>query len=323
MPAAFFIIGTERSGSNLLRLLLTSHSAFAVPHPPHLVRYLKGSRRNWPDLVDAARQIVETHIYPWDVPIEWSRVESECPVHDIHFIQWFINDLYAAHKGKPLWGEKSTFLVEEVPLLHETFPSARFLWLYRDPRDVAVSSRRSVFSATHPVHVAELWRDQQRLAARWEALFPDHVVRIPYERLVAEPLPEMERVCGALGVPFEPAMLDYFTTPEARRSSDLSESWARTGEAPRTDHVGRWRVALEPEEIDWIEGICSEGMGLLGYAPTGAATPPVFTAWDRARFALAATVENLRIEGRSLRKDKNVWRRWRRAWVLRRLGWRG
>ena len=32
---------------------------------------------------------------------------------------------------------------------------------------------------------------------------------------------------------------------------------------------------------------------------------------------------NLAIEWRSFRRDKNVWRRWKRARVLRRLGWKG
>ncbi len=34
-----FIIGTERSGSNLLRLILNSHSRISIPHTLHVMRY--------------------------------------------------------------------------------------------------------------------------------------------------------------------------------------------------------------------------------------------------------------------------------------------
>jgi hypothetical protein len=39
MSAPFFIVGTERSGSNLLRVILDTHPALSVPHPPHILRY--------------------------------------------------------------------------------------------------------------------------------------------------------------------------------------------------------------------------------------------------------------------------------------------
>jgi len=34
-----FILGTERSGSNLLRLICNAHSRITIPHPPHILRY--------------------------------------------------------------------------------------------------------------------------------------------------------------------------------------------------------------------------------------------------------------------------------------------
>ena len=35
-----YIIGTERSGSNLLRVILNAHADIDVPHPPHILKYL-------------------------------------------------------------------------------------------------------------------------------------------------------------------------------------------------------------------------------------------------------------------------------------------
>ena len=43
-------MGTERSGSNLLRLILNAHSRIAVPHPPHVLRYFAPLEAGYGDL---------------------------------------------------------------------------------------------------------------------------------------------------------------------------------------------------------------------------------------------------------------------------------
>ena len=66
-----FIAGTERSGSNLLRLILNSHSEIAVPHPPHVVRYFAPLEVAYGDLADDqnfadfVRDI--TRLVPWHI----------------------------------------------------------------------------------------------------------------------------------------------------------------------------------------------------------------------------------------------------------------
>ena len=45
-----FIIGTERSGSNLLRVILDAHSRISVPHPPHIMRYFSPLVARYGDL---------------------------------------------------------------------------------------------------------------------------------------------------------------------------------------------------------------------------------------------------------------------------------
>jgi hypothetical protein len=329
METPFFLIGTERSGSNLLRLILTSHSRLAVPHPPHLVRYFRPLEPRYGDLRDDhafrrlvgdVRALVDTHIYPWDVSLDWERIAHEAAPRDSFGIQFALYAQYAAAKGKVRWGCKSTFHVAEVPALRERLPGARFLWLFRDPRDVAASARKSVFSATHPVSSAELWRDQQAQAFAAEQTGSD-VLRVRYEDLIREPEAEVRRICAFLGEDFEPAMLRYHETDEARRSGELAESWKRTAEPIARDNRGKYRKVLTDEEVRWIEGICAEGMAELAYAPEHPPVPPRFDDAERARFRRQEKAEELRIELRSLVKDRNVLRRWRRAWLLRRLGW--
>ena len=75
MPSdPLFIIGTERSGSNLLRVILNSHPNIVIPHPPHIMRYFGplearygdlSRHRNLRRLVDDVLRLVKAHIHPW------------------------------------------------------------------------------------------------------------------------------------------------------------------------------------------------------------------------------------------------------------------
>ena len=69
-----FIVGTERSGSNLLRVILNSHPNIVIPHPPHIMRYFAplearygdlSDPRNFRRLVDDVLTLVKAHIHPW------------------------------------------------------------------------------------------------------------------------------------------------------------------------------------------------------------------------------------------------------------------
>lgn len=324
-----FILGTERSGSNLLRLILNSHSRIAVPHPPHVVRYfaplepLYGDLTNdvaFRRLVDDILRLLDTHIYRWDIPIDAALVARTATPRSAFGVYVALQDQYRAHAGKARWGCKSTFMVDHIPEIRARFPGARLLFLVRDPRDVAVSSRKSVFSTFHPYYTAQLWRDQQAVGLRWlDALPADAIRLVRYERLAAEPEASVREICAFLGEDFEPGMLRFFDTDEARTSASLSESWANTGRPVSQASVEQWRTGLTPRERLIVEHVASAEMARLGYATV--ATPPELAdvrigAAERGGYWLAEALQKLRIELRSLRKDKNVGRRWARAWTL-------
>src|SRR4030065_1091704 len=69
-----FIVGTERSGSNLLRAILNAHENICIPHPPHIMNELAhlvprygdlSQDKNFRRLIDHAVRVVELHFAPW------------------------------------------------------------------------------------------------------------------------------------------------------------------------------------------------------------------------------------------------------------------
>src|SRR5665213_1268446 len=147
-----FIVGTERSGSNLLRLLLNELGNVCVPHPPHLMRDLTPliSRygdlqvdRNFKRLIGDAIKLVELHFAPWPLALDPQKVVNEVPQRDLYSVYAAIYEQYRVHAGKTRWACKSTFMIHHVDTVLRHHRAPQFIHLVRDPRDVAVSARKS------------------------------------------------------------------------------------------------------------------------------------------------------------------------------------
>ena len=325
-----YIIGTERSGSNLLRVILNAHADIDVPHPPHILKYfhalapgygdLKG-RRARATLVRDVLRLLRIHIYPWSFQVDAKAIVDGAQPHSLLGVFASIYDQHLAHTGKRRWGCKSTFMVHHVAEALARDPGARFIWLVRDPRDVAVSSRRSVFSPFHPLFTAELWDTQQREAMRAAEEHPDAVLMVRYEALITELEPTLRGIMDFLGEELQPEMLAHEETAAAKKGANLSESWQNTGAKVKSDNFGKYRKALSTREIGLVQAAAGETMRALGYELDVVPTPrrpPL----SRSVYGLMDVMWQLKVEVRSLFRDANHWRRWGRAVLMRALGWR-
>jgi hypothetical protein len=336
MPSdPLFIIGTERSGSNLLRVILNSHPNIVIPHPPHIMRYFRPLEARYGDLarvgnlrwlVNDVLRLVRAHIHPWswvprpDDVMQRTRASRRTGKVELFSVYVAIHEALRERVRKDRWGCKSTFMIDEVERVVEEWPGARLLWLYRDPRDVAASSRHSVFSTFHPYYTAQLWTAQQKRGLALEAAGID-LLRVRYEELAADPDGQIRRICTYLGEEFHPHMLEFFKGKEARASSVLAESWKNTAQPVNADGLERWRKDLTVEEVVAVEGVAAETMERLGYPPdrpiSERSVPPDWMT--RLGWWFSDKKSWIKVEIRSFRKDRNVRLRWRRAMLLQRI----
>ncbi len=331
--APLFIIGTERSGSNLLRVILNAHSRIAVPHPPHVMHWFGdlvprygdlADDRNLRRLIDDVLGFLEGHIYPWDVVITADQVLAQASPRSLYGVTAALYDRFLEDAGKARWGCKSTFMVHHVDTVLAAHPGARFLWLVRDPRDVAASSRKSVFSPFHPVHTTRLWLAQQQEALALEARLPtESLLRLRYEDLLANPDDTLRQVCAFLDEPFEPAMLNFAETTAAQRGAALSESWANTARPVQSHNHGKYRKSLSRTEIAQVEAVARPIMEVLDYPLDLPDIAPLTTGLARETLWRAMnTWWHAKVEWRSLRNDSNHWRRWGRKLRILAIGLR-
>lgn len=329
-----FIIGTERSGTNLLRLMLNAHGAIAVPHPPHIVKFFSPLTLNYGDLRDDGNfrlliedvcTMVELHPYPWEIRPDREQVFGEARERSLLCIYFAIYDQYLRSSGKRRWCCKSTFMIDHVGEIRRAHPHARFIFMVRDARDVAVSARESIFNHFHVYYSALRWQREQRTGLDWLAeLPPEQITLLRYEELIASPEEEIRRLCRFLGEEFEDQMLEYHRSREAQKSASLSISWENTSRPVLRENREKFRTRLKPAEIFMIEAICLKELHELGYEVTEDVAELAARREELLRPMLSYRITDflmsLRTEAKHLFKDRNSLLRVRKILFLKYLG---
>lgn len=295
-----FIVGTGRSGTTLLRSLLTAHSRIAVTPETH---YMK-----WVDRHGALHKPEQDFSDLWRAYMETWRFESlgvsgeQCyqiaeGLGNVTCRNAFLAMLaaYGERLGKPRVGEKSPSHVRYLDRLFEWYPDARVIVTQRDPRAVLASKLRNpwvtrrltpfsirqgllVGSRIHAIaREAYDWaRVHQHIVPQWKR--DPRVYIVAYESLVRDPEREVRAICELLEETFEPQMLtdrssETVALPKADAPDGELNDWGKEHHAktlrPITDSsVDKWKHELSALEVALIEGVCKEGMVQTGYVPS-------------------------------------------------------
>lgn len=104
---------------------------------------------------------------------------------------------FADYHGMARWGDKTPEYVYDLPVLLELFPTARFLHIIRDGRDVALSEFKLGFGAKNVYKSATSWREKITLINMFaKQLPPEQYLEIRYEDLLSDPVTVMSRMIG-------------------------------------------------------------------------------------------------------------------------------
>lgn len=133
------------------------------------------------------------------------------------------------------------------------FPGARVIHCRRDARDTALSCFQQNFAAGHAwtasfAGIARYHTAYLRLMAHWREVLPLPLLEIAYEDLVADPEGQSRRLVEFLGLPWDPACLDFHKTDRLVRTA----SAAQVRQPVHKGSVGRWK-AYAPFVSDWPE----------------------------------------------------------------------
>jgi hypothetical protein len=185
--------------------------------------------------------------------------------------------LYAAHHGKPRWGEKMPENLWFMWALQRTLPEVRFIHLIRDPRDVALSITRVWFGPNQISEVPRWWRMRMQLA-RLQAPWLRHYREVRYEDLVREPEATLRGLCDFLELEYDPALLRYHEHAAERleevgprhvnghiRIIDRRPLFENNLRPPDPALIGRWKDKLSADERRLFNRVCGKWLLEFGY----------------------------------------------------------
>ena len=301
-----FIVGADRSGTTLLRVMLVQHPDIAIPPESHFVPRLWRRRRRYAKrglLTKPARFLealeAEPRFRKWKLPIGAVREELSTGRSGT-----FVDALaapfraYARTQDKQRWGDKTPSYAEHVALLDRLWPDAQFIHVIRDGRDVALSVADLPKQLhKHPASAAPSWARRVRHARAAARMGEKRYREVFYEDLVANPRDVLEQICNFLGVTFDPRMLDHANgalehvpEQERKRHSRLS--------LPPTIGLRDWRSQMRPSDVREFEAIAGRELSALGYerATTTVRSKDRFVAWSKvAGFMIGSPVARLRL----------------------------
>ena len=272
-----FLMCSERSGSNLLSRMCDAHPRLCAPTPAHLVRVLGENRHrygdpddggSWRRLLTDAADLLATTVAPWRTSWTIAALDAAADGRSLGGLLRGILGAEAAAAGKTRLFLKENRLHRYLDFVRDEFPGLRLVALVRDPRDMALSWRRSPILRGDVMRAARVWREDQtalaRLLARRDPALPVHL--LTYEDLVSAPGRRLAELCAFLDLEFDPAMLDFHAGPTARDHASRSDDWRNVARPVMTGNSGKWRDGLTATEAAYVERVCARPMAYFGYA---------------------------------------------------------
>ena len=265
MDAPFFIVGSARSGTTLLRLMLNAHPDVAVPPESRFITELW----NGSDVVDVDGFLRGLGAHPrfhtWDLPITAVRDELEGAARPSYADAiGAAFGAYARVHGKNRWGDKTPRYVEHIPFLASLWGDARFVHLIRDGRDVALSYADVPFGPKTVGRAARLWGRRVKAGCdAGRALPKGRYLEVSYEDLVDDAEGEIKDIADFLELDFDPGMLDY--TERARGSVLPRASMYNPNVVKPPSKTRSWRDEMDPGHVAAFEAVAGDVLNELGY----------------------------------------------------------
>lgn len=267
----FFIVGSQRSGTTMLRLMLNQHSRLCVPFESAFIPEFSKRLKEFGDLTrqeNMAQLLTAICHNPFvekgNLVPDPGAVLAKNPQSYPAVINAIFTELALRHR-KPRWGDKTPGYEQEINLLWSLFPGCRFIHLIRDGRDVALSLRSLSWGSRDLIQSARDWAWKVMLGRKMGSMIPGHYLEVHYETLVTQPAESLAKICEFLDEPFEEEMLGYHHSAEAFMPPDSLRWHQSSVSTPDPAKVGLWRTAMSPADQFVFERVAGEALELFGY----------------------------------------------------------
>lgn len=264
-----FIVGMQRSGTKLLRTLMSEHPKVNIVSAethflPHWVKV-------WPQFGNLSDPKVFEKFYrdmqksPYFIYTKnrnsverQRRWYSMCKSFTVQGVYEALMrcDADIEYSENMIWGDKSTSYLNHMPLLKELFPESKFIHIIRDVRDYSLS----VYKAwkKNKFRASQRWVDNITEARASVQHFQDDYYEIRYEDLLDDPEDHLAECCKFLDIEPNASMLTLSRAPE-----NIGE--AKGYQHIKFDNKNKYLANMDMKTRQRIEAIAGATLHSLNY----------------------------------------------------------
>lgn len=267
-----FIVGTPRSGTTLVRLILDSHPEISItPESSFFFRKLSMWDQFYPFLGnELLLQKFIKDLYKIPQLKDWlpsichsKKLLEDNP--DIKTVIDAINEIfncYANLKGKKRWGDKTPKNLYGIDQILKYFPNAKIIIIIRDCRDVAMSLNKAEFSKVSFITAARRWHRDAEITIKMITKYPDKIYLLKYEDLLEDPNGTIKSVLRYCNLSDDPEIIDRYT----HHDDDVVHTKSLLYMKPVSkDNLNKWKKEMSVRDIEECEAISGHTLRYFGY----------------------------------------------------------
>lgn len=273
---SFFIIGSGRCGTTLLRKILFSHPDICIPPETYVLHkciklYRVHNNLQWNNLVNLVLSTLEYHpkFTAFDLslrPLAEELIHRDDSERSLALILDRFYHFYADEKeiSCVLWGDKTPKNTLHLGLIDSVFPDAKYIHLIRHGADV-VHSYLTTGLRTDLIYTAKQWEKAVRLAQTFGAKHPAQYFEVRYENLVNAPEKITRDICDFLDIEYLDEMIqDSEMINKKMGDVPMYKHFSSVMNPITTETIGKGIRSLSNQQIETLRetiGSCLEDLG--------------------------------------------------------------
>lgn len=283
MVIPIFVTGAPRSGTTLLRLLLTTHSDICIPPESLFFVALE------PKYGNANIQVEDflNDIYSKDFPkfCEW-KIDRKLLLNNLKSYRKLsyalaVKTVYQTYRQQfdptaSIWGDKNPCHIHHVDKIWRLFPESKVILIVRDFR-ACYSSMKNIVEKEQGAK--KIWtgpRTLEGMTRQWSQVVDlvdknyqknEQFYLVYYEDLVREPVVQLTKICEWIGVDFQELMLNFY-----QKNTELGLVLPsqlvlnpNTFKPIDVERINTWQGELSFAEVKAIELTNMQSLERLGY----------------------------------------------------------
>jgi hypothetical protein len=266
-----FILYSERSGSNLLRVLLGNHPDLSAPvspqfldsFAPHIEKF--GDLRKKENGITLISHLMKYANHPFS---DWHLTISAEDIYSEFLPRSFIAAVDALYAAKARQGNKSGYVCKERHLFNYSglvmsgLQNIDWVFLHRDPRDVVSSWLKNNMLYFTAYEAARSWKEDQKKCLALHNAYNLSYHQLSYEQLITDTEKTLTALLKYLKLNIEE---QCFQNEQHSREANRNVLWKNLNKPINSSNKKNYIDILSRKQISIVESVCKQQMKTLGY----------------------------------------------------------